>query len=185
MSNKRRYFIVMLLGVIMNLGLSKIAELYPVWLDVSGTAMAAIVLEPAAGLLVGLINNFYIALFKYDQTTLIYYCVSAAVAVIAGNIVKNREGRITVKGVLIAIVLVIVVSTALSSAITIWQSAGLSNAVFEQVKFNQFVAGGMHPYMACVLTTLIVKTYDTIATAVIIGIIYVILPKNLKYDLQE
>ncbi len=184
MNNKWRYFIVMLLGVVMNEGLSNLAENYPVWLDVTGTAMVALVLEPAAGLIVGLINNFYIALFEYGQTTLIYYCVSAAVAVIAGNVVRNREGKITVKGVLFAIVLVIIVSTILSSALTIWQSGGISNAAFEQVKFNSFVAKGMHPYMACILTTLIVKIYDTIATAVIVGIVYIILPKKLKYDLQ-
>lgn len=185
MNNKWRYFIIMLLGVIMNEGLSVIAEPYPLWLDVTGTAMAALVLEPAAGLIVGLINNFYIALFKYDQTTLIYYCVSAAVAVIVGNVARNREGKITIKGVLSAIALVIIVSTALSSALTIWQSGGMSNAAFEQVKFNSFVAGGMHPYIACILTTLIVKIYDTIATAVIVGIVYLILPAKLKYDKKQ
>ncbi len=181
MNNKWRYFIIMLLGVIMNEGLSLLAEPYPVWLDVSGTALAAIVLEPAAGLIVGLVNNFCIALFKYDQTTLIYYCVSAAVAVIVGNIVKNKEGKITLNGVLLAILLVIIVSTALSSAITIWQSGGVSNAAFEQVWFERFRARGMHPYIACTLTTFIIKIYDTLATAVIIGIVYILLPKKLKY----
>ncbi len=182
MNNKLRYFIIMLLGVIMNEGLSAVAEPYPVWLDVTGTAMAALVLEPAAGLIVGLVNNFFIALFKYDQTTLIYYCVSAAVAVIVGNVVKNKEGKITLKNVLYTIILVIAVSTLLSSLLTIWQSGGVSNAAFEQIKFNAFVEDGMHPYLACVLTTFIVKIYDTLATAVIVGIVYIILPKRLKYQ---
>ncbi len=182
MNNKWRYLIIMLLGIVMNLGLSELAEPYPLWLDVSGTALAAIVLEPAAGLIVGLVNNFFIALFKYDQTSLIFYCVSAAVAIIAGNVVKNKEGKITLKGTLLAIFLVIVISTFLSSLLTIWQSGGVSNAEFEIVKFEKFVAKGMHPYMACFLTTLIVKIYDTLATAFIVGIIYIILPKKLKYQ---
>lgn len=182
MNNKWRYLIIMLLGVAMNECLSIIAEPYPLWLDVSGTALAALVLEPAAGLIVGLVNNFCIALFKYDQTTLIYYCVSAAVAIIVGNIVKNKEGKITVKRVIYTILLVIAVSTVLSSALTIWQSGGISNAEFEIVKFKKFVAGGMHPYLACIFTTLIIKIYDTIATAVIVGVIYIILPKKLKFN---
>ncbi len=185
MNNKWRYFIIMLLGAVMNEGLSIIAAPYPVWLDVSGTALAALVLEPAAGLIVGLVNNFIIAFFRYDQTTLIYYCVSAAVAVIVGNLVKNKEGKITVKGVIYAILLVIAASTVLSSTLTIWQSGGVSNAEFELVKFNAFVAKGMHPYAACILTTFIIKIYDTLATAVIVGIIYAILPKKLKYNMQK
>ena len=60
MSNKLRYLIVMSAGVIMNIVLHNLASHLglPMWLDMTGTALAAIILEPAAGLIVGLINNF-------------------------------------------------------------------------------------------------------------------------------
>lgn len=73
--NKLRYFFIMALGVIMNEGLYGIARAIhaPFWLDTSGTAAAALFLEPTAGLIVGLINNFYMAISTGDASNLFYY----------------------------------------------------------------------------------------------------------------
>lgn len=180
MNNKWRYLIVMVLGVAMNQGLSFLAEDYPVWLDVSGTAMAALVLEPAAGLVVGLVDNFCIALFKYNQSSLIYYCVSAAVAVIVGVLMRDGEGKIKWQRVFVVIPLVIVASTFLSSILTLWRSGGISNAPFEAEKYQALINMGINRYAACFISVGIVKIYDTIITAAIVALVYFMLPKKLK-----
>ena len=86
MNNKTRYLTVMAIGVALNIILHQTAAhlQLPMWLDMTGTALAALMLEPAAGLLVGLANNFRIAVFDYTASSLFYYAVSAAVALIVG-----------------------------------------------------------------------------------------------------
>lgn len=185
MNNKWRYFIIMLLGILMNQGLSYIATPFPVWLDVSGTALAAFMLEPAAGLLVGLVDNFCIALFKYDQGSLIYYSVSAAVAIIVGTLMKDKEGNIKLKRIFLVIPLVIICSTILSSLLTLWKDGGVSTDPFESAKFYWFMGKGFNKYISCFLSVGIIKIYDTIATSIIVIAVYAILPKKLKYNLEN
>ncbi|MEG0168242.1 MAG: hypothetical protein RR709_10310, partial [Ruthenibacterium sp.] len=98
MSNKMRYAIVMLLGVVCNTVFYELALAmhWPVWLDSTGTALAALTLEPTAGLLVGLVNNFLLAILQEDASTLFYYAVSADVALLVG-IYMRKDGKILVK----------------------------------------------------------------------------------------
>lgn len=65
MNNKKRYLVVMVICVVLNQGCYLLASHFgwPVWLDMTGTALAAVMLEPAAGLLVGLANNFFESVF--------------------------------------------------------------------------------------------------------------------------
>ncbi len=185
MSKKWRYIIIMALGVLMNQGLNAAASDLPVWLDVSGTAMAALVLEPAAGLVVGLIDNFVIAITSGNSSSLIYYCISASVALIVGVIMRDNEGRVRARRMLIVIPLVFIVSTVLSSLLTLWRSNGISLDPFEAAKYAVFTAKGFPPVASCFLSIGVIKLYDTIATSAIVAVVYMIIPKsykNIVYD---
>lgn len=181
MNNKVRYAIVMLLGVIMNQGLYLLASVFhwPVWLDVTGTAFSAFVLEPTAGLLVGLVNNFYLALFQYDSSTLLYYSISAAMAIICGCMLK-KDGKFAPKRVLPAMGLVILISTALSTALAFWRSGGVPDVGWERTAYEMVLATGAPGPLAAVCAFLIIKTLDTVATALIVALFYLLLPKSLK-----
>ena len=180
MSKKWRYIIIMALGVLMNQGLNAAASNLPVWLDVSGTAMAALVLEPAAGLIVGLIDNFVIAITSGNSSSLIYYCISASVALIVGVIMRDKKGKVRAKRLLIVIPLVFIVSTVLSSLLTLWRSNGISLDPFEAAKYSLFISKGFSPTASCFLSIGVIKFYDTIVTSVIVAAVYMIIPKSFK-----
>lgn len=187
MRNRTRYLIVMAFSVVLNLALYSLASYYnlPVWMDITGTAFAALVLEPAAGLLVGLANNFYLALFIFDQTTLIYYVVSAAAALIVGVLMK-KEGKIRWQRVFPTILLVIAASAVLSTAVTVWRDGGIPTADWEIHFYNAAVQYLHAPRIpACFFGILIMKIFDTLAVAAIVTVLYAILPKKLKYSGEQ
>lgn len=182
MSNKKRYLIVMILGVLLNEGLHQVASAYhlPVWLDITGTAFAAIVLEPTAGLLVGLFNNFILAAFYYDTSSLIYYSVSAAVAVIVGVYLK-KDGKICIKRIFPTMLFVILVTSLLTGLTTLWRNGGISDSVMERYYYTQALNAGVPHVLACFYGGGVLKVFDTIATTIIVGGLYTVLPKCLKY----
>lgn len=187
MRNRTRYLIVMALGVVLNIALYNLASYFSllVWMDITGTVLAALVLEPAAGLLVGLANNFYLALFVFDRTTLIYYVVSAAAALIAGLLLK-KEGKIRWRRILPTVVLVIAVSAVLSTAVTVWRDGGIPTAEWE-IHFYNWAIQYLHAprIPACFFGIFVMKIFDTLAVAVIVAFLYGVLPKKLKYSSQE
>jgi len=182
MTNKVRYFIVMAICVAMNFGFNFLAVTFnlPLWLDVTGTATAAFILEPAAGLIVGLINNFYLAIFEFNASSLIYYAVSAAVALIVG-INMRRQNKTILHRVLTTIILVIVVSALLSTLLTMWRAGGLPTAEWEIYYYNMALAWGLPNIVSCFFGTFVIKVYDTLAVALIVAIVYGIMPRALKF----
>ena len=181
MNNKARYAIIMLISVLMNQVFFTLGDIYhwPMWLDTTGTALAALVLEPTAGLIVGLINNFYIANFVFDSSTLIYYGVSAAIAIIVG-VNMRVNGKLSLKRLLPTMLLVVLVASTLSSLLTMWRSGGVSNSPWEQYYYQIAAGYGAPNIVSCFFGTLVVRVYDTIVSTVVIGVFYVLLPKCLK-----
>lgn len=173
----------MAIGVLLNWAFYSIASYFhlPVWMDITGTAFAALVLEPSAGLLVGLINNFYLALFVFDQTTLIYYAVSAAVALIVG-LVMRKDGKIRWQRILPAVLLVIAASAIISTVVTVWRDGGVPTAEWE-IYFYSLAKqyAGVPQVIACFIGIFIMKIFDTAAVALIVALLYALLPKKLKY----
>lgn len=183
MSKKARYLIVMLLSVAMNQGFYILASDnvldLPFWLDIAGTAFAAIVLEPAAGLLVGFTNNFYLAVTRGDSSSLLYFAASAAVAVIAG-VCMRKEGRLSLKRVLPTMGLIVAVTTVISGLLTLWRTGGVPDAKWELFYFNQGLSWGWPKALCCFFGVLVIKVYDILATTAIVGAFWFLLPKKLK-----
>lgn len=182
-SNKTRYGVVMAACVLLNVVLSEISGALhlPMWLDVTGTALAALLLEPAAGLLVGLANNFFLAIFLLGNSSLFYYCVSAAVALIVGLMIREPNGPIRKKRILPAALLVLVVSTLLSSGLTLLLSDGVSSSGWETRYMLLALDWGWPQALATTWGVFVIKLFDTIATGLLVAALYTLAPRKLKY----
>lgn len=187
-NNKIRYTVVMVLCIMLNMVLSEVSgNLHlPVWLDVTGTALAALLLEPTAGLMVGLVNNFFLAIFLTGTSSLFYYCISAAVALIVGLMVREPNGgRIRKNRVFPAIVLVLIVSTLLSTLLTLLLSGGVSTSTWEVYYMDIATAWGAPQALSCLFGVFVIKFYDTLATAALVAVLYRIAPRSFKYPPEE
>ncbi|MEG1428308.1 MAG: hypothetical protein RSC64_00805 [Hydrogenoanaerobacterium sp.] len=186
MSNKKRYIIIMIISVLMNQGFFMLREAckLPVWLDMTGTALAALALEPTAGLMVGLINNFVLAAFYYDDSSLIYYAVSAAVAVIVGTRMRVG-GKVKLRRVFTTVLLVIAVTTVISTVITIWRMGAMPDDYWEIYYYSKAIAIGAPKLIACLFGTFVIRLYDTLASVFVVGAFYLLLPKKLKNHVAE
>lgn len=186
MNNTKRYAIVMAISVLFNTAFYLIAHFchLPVWLDLQGTAFAAMILEPAAGLLVGLANNFISSIFFYDASSLIYFAVSASVALIVGLYLKDN-GKIKASRILPTIILVILATSFISAILTMWRSAGVPNSQWEYHFYEMALAQGMPQFIATFFGAMVLKAGDAAISVLLIFILYWILPKSLKYPPVE
>ena len=183
MNNKLRYSIIMVVGVLMNEVFYYIASLYhwPVWLDVCGTAFAAFALEPMAGLLVGLVNNFILSITQYGANALIYYSISAAVALVAGCHMRDKNGKFLPKRVLSAVLLVTLISATLNTIFAAWRSGGELMVGWERTAYEYVYTFGLPKLVTTFLASCFIKLLDTTACGVIVGAFYVLLPKGMKF----
>ena len=170
-----RYGLIMLVGVALNQVLSFIAATLklPVWLDTTGTVLTTLILQPAAGLLVGLADNFILAIVNQDSSQIFYYAISAASALIAGLYLK-RKGHVRAGNIAPAMLVTVIVSTGLSVLISLMRTGAIVNAPVEQTFAIMGIGLGVPTYLASVFGILVVKTYDVLATAMIVGTIYYI-----------
>ncbi len=180
-----RYLIVIIICVLLNEIMYTFAEVFgwPVWLDTTGTALAALMLEPAAGMIVGLINNFYLALQMQSPGTIIYYGVSAAVAVTVG-VNMRRPAKSLKHRVITTILIVIALSTLISGGVALLMSGGIPTGTWERHFYELTLAGTGNQILAGFMGVLLVKIPDTLAVALSVAVFYKILPKSLKNPLM-
>lgn len=178
-----RYAVVMGIGVLMNILLYDLAAYcnLPAWLDITGTILASVVLEPAAGLIVGLLNNCSLSVFEYGSSALIYFAVSAAVA-LASGLVMRKNGRISWKRIPLAMLYVLLLSSLLSAAITIWRTEGIPTGYWETFFYQRALQAGIPSWISTWCGIGIIKLFDVLASVVIVPIVYLILPKSIKYE---
>lgn len=180
-NTKCRYLIAMALGVVMNEALYAFCHYFqlPLWLDTSGTVFAAVVLEPTAGLIVGLINNFYLAITSGNNQDMLFYAVSAAVAVIAG-IGLRRNGRIDWTRLHMVIGLMILSNCIIVNILMLWVNKGVVGSHWAMIFYNQAIEWGWPDILSSIFGTCIVKIMDSIATGLLLPVFFYCLPKGLK-----
>ena len=178
---QKRYAAIMLICVMINLILAEVVTRanLPLWLDVPGTIAATIILEPAAGLIVGLINNFFQAIFINGPTTLVYYSVSAAVALLAA-LMLDESGRLKLGRIIVSALLIIIVSTLLSSLLKHWQSNDISDHVWENYFSLMAASKGAGPFLSNLTGTLLVKIPDTVISVFLAVVMYKITPEKYR-----
>lgn len=67
---------------------------FPVWLDTTGTALAAFALEPAAGFIVGFVHSLILALVNGNAGNLLFYGECAVVVLIYGVFLRAWRAKL-------------------------------------------------------------------------------------------
>lgn len=179
----KRYAIVMMIGVALNLGLYQAAHIFhlPAWMDNIGTAYAALVLEPSAGLLVAFATNFYQAAFIYNSSSIVYYAVSASAALSIG-ILMRKQGKIEWKRLLLSLLCYFVVSSLLSTVLTLWRTAGVPDSAWEHHFYDLALRAGLPTWLSCLFGVAVLKVSDCVIMGILLPVLFSLTPNILKNE---
>ena len=184
MKNKtlRKYIVIMLAGIALNLGLYWIAHVFhlPAWLDTTGTAFAAVTLEPAAGLIRGYITNLFESNAVYASNSIVYYAIAALCALLFGLILR-KNGKISWKRLPIAAVTYMIASAFLSAAISIWRT-GVPDSGWELRFFEMARSNNISVYLSMVFAAGVLKTADTAVMCALVPLLYKLTPDDFKNE---
>ncbi|WP_197735976.1 ROK family protein [Arabiibacter massiliensis] len=163
------YGATMLACVLVNQGLYAAASALgaPVWLDTTGTALAAILLEPAAGLIVGFANNLVLAVQMGNAGNLLYYGLSAVSALVFG-LLFGRGRKVTARSLGLAALLLVAVESALSCALAFALADGQLTTAAERLYGGVLAAWGAPGPLAVFGALLVDKLIDTAAVFVLV-----------------
>ncbi len=181
MPNALRYALVMGLGLLMNRFLSMLIRPLnlPFELDMSGTVLVALVLEPTAGILVGYGNNFIASLQSHDPSAVIYFAISAAVALVVGVLLKDKE-KLNLRRLGLTMAASVLTISVLSTLITIWRIGGRSDFYWE-AKFYDMASGlGAPMVLSCFFGAFMMAIGTVLATTCVVALVYCLLPKCLR-----
>lgn len=137
----------------------------PVWLDTVGTAVAVILLEPAAGLIIAFANNLIQAIQFGDAGNLLYYCMGAMAALVYGTLFA-RDKKITARSLGWAALFLVGGGTLISCALTFSLSDGTLTTGMQYVYYDTLSAWGIPSVGAVIGALFIDKLVD--ATAVFV-----------------
>ncbi len=175
-----KYAVVMLIGLGLNIGLYWIAHILklPMWLDTVGTAVAAVTLEPAAGLIIGYATNLFESSAVYMSDTIIYYAITASCALIFG-IMLRKDGKISWKRLPLAALSYVTVSAVLSAVISIWRNS-LPSSGWELMVYGKMISAGVPNFFAYAVSAGALKLVDTAVMCIVIPVVYMLLPESMK-----
>lgn len=173
-----RYLVLMAVGVLLNFALYEAAHTFhlPLWMDNVGTAYAAVMLEPAAGLIVAFATNFFQSVFVYSSSSLIYYFVSACVALTFGVLLR-RQGRLCWRRLPLAGAAFWLVCGVLAWAITLWRTGGVSESGWEGYFCQAALGWGAPAPLAGLFGVLVLKAADMLVTMAALPVLYAATPK--------
>jgi energy-coupling factor transport system substrate-specific component len=187
LNDKKRYIIILLASVIMDIGfytLCRVTNL-PMWLDYVGTIFAAVTLEPAAGLLVGLVDNFYLAITGAGSDSIVYFAISAVIAICAG-VMTREKGKLKFNRIILAVITSLILSSILSVAILLWRTSSFTpDDNWEETYFTAAVSSGIPEILASFLSSLITKVYGYAVAITLVVLFYFTFPKSLIKDRQK
>lgn len=163
------YGVTMFACVLLNGALYFAAHAFgtPVWLDTVGTALAAILLEPAAGLLVGFANNLILAVQFGNAGNLLYYGLSAVTALVYG-IVFARGKRITLRSLGWAALFLVAAESLISTGLAFSLAGGQLTTAVEQLYGSVLASWGVPGVLAVFGALLTDKLIDTAAVFVLV-----------------
>ena len=92
---------------------------FPVWLDTTGTALAASALEPAAGFIVGFVHSLILALVNGNAGNLLFYGECAVVVLIYGVFLRAWRAKLgAFRAAICAVLVIAVLQSAISLALS-------------------------------------------------------------------
>ena len=139
---------------------------FPVWLDTTGTALAAFALEPAAGFIVGFVHSLILALVNGNAGNLLFYGECAVVVLIYGVFLRTWRAKLgTFRAAICAVLVIAVLQSVISLSLTNMLAYGVITTPFEVAYENYFTGIGMPHACARIIATFIDRVLD--ATAVL------------------
>ena len=177
--DKRKYLIIMALGTLINLIFYSVARIFelPIFMNGVGTGYAAMMLEPAAGLLVGYIYNFFEALLIYGPESMIYYITTAVTAIIMGVRIR-KEGNIEIRRLPITVLIVTVINTFISGCLTIRRTGGNLEDGWEAGMMGIMMENGIPKYVSYFFSAFAFKLIDAAILITALYVLYKITPKK-------
>ena len=175
--DKRKYLIVMALGTIINLIFYSAARIFdlPLFMNSVGTGYAAMMLDPAAGLLVGYIYNFFEALLIYGPESMIYYITTAVTAIGIGLRIR-KEGIIEIRRLPTTVLIITVINTIISGCLTILRTRGSLENGWEAGMMEIMMGNGIPRYASYFLSAFALKLIDAAILIIALYILYKITP---------
>lgn len=163
------YAKIIVFGVFLNGALYVLMRItgLPAWLDTTGTALVAFLLEPAAGLIVGYIDALILAVAANDAGNLLYYALSAIVALVYG-ILFARGKRITAKRVVLAAFFLVIVSAGISTVLTYALSGGVPDNANEYRYWEMLGGWGIPQPLALFGAVAFDRIIDNLAVFVLV-----------------
>lgn len=164
----KKYLAYMVAFTLLNCALYGAMSLlgFPVWLDTTGTALAAFVLEPAAGFIVGFIHSLILALINGNAGNLLFYGECVVTVLVYGIFLRTWRKKFgTFRAAVFAVLTIAVLQSVISLVLTDMLAYGVITTPFEVAYENYFMSFGMPYAGAHVIATLIDRVLD--ATAVL------------------
>lgn len=177
--DKRKYIIIMTLGTALNFVFYGIARLFelPIFMNSVGTGYAAMLLEPAAGLLVGYVYNFFEAILIYGPESMIYY-ITTAVTAIAIGVRLRKEGSIEIRRLPSTVLLITVVNTVISGCLTIRRTGGDLSDGWEAGMIEALMDKGIPKYVSYFLSSFGLRLIDAVILIAALYVLYKVTPKK-------
>lgn len=150
----------------------------PMWLDTTGTILAAVILEPAAGVIVGLINNFSLSVISYGSSALIYFLTSATIAVLAGFLCR-KNGKLKLYLLPKAAAFAWFCGSLVNTVILFFRSNGVPANYWEFSMYNNLLNLNLPNFLATFISIAIIKLFD-ITIAFLITFIFIVILRNSK-----
>ncbi|MGF7004420.1 preprotein translocase subunit SecE [Lachnospiraceae bacterium PFB1-21] len=169
----KRSLMVMGVGIALDIGLYYLGHVFhlPAWLDSLGTVLAAVLIEPTAGLLVAFASTFFQSAFVYGVNSLLFYLIGAIAALSFGLLLNKEKGKI--KRLLLAMLIYFVAGTVIAGLLTLWKNGGIPDSGWEHHFYTWGMNRGYGNIFSCFLGTAVLKLIDTL----IIGITLPVLVK--------
>ncbi len=170
----RLYLAAILAGAALDLVLYAIfSELFwqPIWLDTAGTALVACAIDPAAGVIVGFLNNLFIAVYTGNAGSLLYLAQSVVVALVYGLMLPlDKNGKRPMRKSARVLLYTIVIQTAISFCLAMLLSGGTPTTIYAQSYQATLLEWGLPSPAATFGALLGDRILDSIAVFVVVGI---------------
>ena len=166
-----RFAAVAALGIVLNELCYTLVSDLPLWLDMVGTCYASLIMGPAAGLMVGLANNFYLALSSFGNGSIIYYAASACAALLVGCLLGPGR-KITWKRGAAVGALTAAATALISFAVTMLTLSGVPDAPWELSLYQSALAAGVPGWLGCLFSAAAVKAMDGVVTGLLLWGLY-------------
>ncbi|MCP1110448.1 ion transporter [Ohessyouella blattaphilus] len=167
----KRSLLIMGVGVGLDIGLYYLGHVFhlPAWLDSLGTVLAAVMIEPTAGLLVAFASTFFQSAFVYGVNSLLFYLIGG-IAALSFGLLLNRDS-IKIKRLLLAMLIYFAAGTVIAGLLTLWKNGGIPDSGWEYRFYTWSLNRGYGNALSCFFGTAVLKLVDTLVIGITLPVL--------------